>query len=502
MTALFEKPLTEIQKVFADTNVFITGATGFIGQVLVEKILRSCPVKHVYLLARPKKGKGPYTRLNKMFSNPLYSILKNEKPDFMEKVSLMSGDCEEPNLGLSPADEDYVVRNMHIIIHCAATIHLNGSLKRTTFINIRSTRDLMFIARRVHQLKAFVFVSTAFANTNQEISKEIIYDCHMPGETLIKMAESFSSSFIDSITKECLGTWPNTYTLSKCVAENLVKQYGQDMPISIVRPSIVVFTQDEPIVGWFTNMSSVPGLCLGIGLGAIRVLLIDKDTPAVIVPADKVANLIISAVWHITKKSNEDSSIPIFNFVPNNRAPLLTFGQCSKSIVDKMKTYKIYSEKQVWNQSTLNTKHKFIYDIIFYLYHYIPSLFIDTILWVIGNKFRVAPLYSKLHTMVMDMQYFAINNFKFDDRNLDMLIAHQSAEDRALFDIDISKINWEKYFLNTALGIRRYILNEPGNSAQAIKRHKMVMAAYYIFNGTIYALLLYSMYLIFNCVFS
>lgn len=36
----------------------------------------------------------------------------------------------------------------------------------------------------------------------------------------------------------CLGSWPNTYTLSKCIAENIVKQYGQNMPICITRPCI------------------------------------------------------------------------------------------------------------------------------------------------------------------------------------------------------------------------------------------------------------------------
>ena len=55
---------SEISEFYRDRCVFITGATGFMGKVLVEKLLRSCPnVKHLYLLMRPKRGVPIQTRL-------------------------------------------------------------------------------------------------------------------------------------------------------------------------------------------------------------------------------------------------------------------------------------------------------------------------------------------------------------------------------------------------------------------------------------------------------
>lgn len=48
---------------------FVTGGTGFLGKVLVEKILRTVStVKKFYLLVRPKKGKTPQERLKEIFS--------------------------------------------------------------------------------------------------------------------------------------------------------------------------------------------------------------------------------------------------------------------------------------------------------------------------------------------------------------------------------------------------------------------------------------------------
>lgn len=55
--------LPSIPEWFAGRNIFITGATGFMGKVLVEKLLRDCPdVAQLYLLIRPKRGVEPSQR--------------------------------------------------------------------------------------------------------------------------------------------------------------------------------------------------------------------------------------------------------------------------------------------------------------------------------------------------------------------------------------------------------------------------------------------------------
>lgn len=57
---------------YENQHVLITGATGFMGKVLVEKILRCCSkVNTVYLLIRPKKGKEPKQRLEEFLSCPV-----------------------------------------------------------------------------------------------------------------------------------------------------------------------------------------------------------------------------------------------------------------------------------------------------------------------------------------------------------------------------------------------------------------------------------------------
>lgn len=66
-----------IKDFYCNEAVFITGASGFIGKALVEKVLRTCSgVKTVYLLMRPKKGQTPDNRIKALTENMVGKIKK------------------------------------------------------------------------------------------------------------------------------------------------------------------------------------------------------------------------------------------------------------------------------------------------------------------------------------------------------------------------------------------------------------------------------------------
>lgn len=57
---------------FAGRSIFITGGTGFMGKVLIEKLLRSCPdIEKLYVLVRPSKNVSPEERIANMISVPV-----------------------------------------------------------------------------------------------------------------------------------------------------------------------------------------------------------------------------------------------------------------------------------------------------------------------------------------------------------------------------------------------------------------------------------------------
>lgn len=66
---------SSIVEFYNGKTVFITGATGFMGKVLVEKLLRSCPgVDQLYLLMRPSKGKDVSSRLKEFIENQVLIV--------------------------------------------------------------------------------------------------------------------------------------------------------------------------------------------------------------------------------------------------------------------------------------------------------------------------------------------------------------------------------------------------------------------------------------------
>lgn len=67
--------LTPVQNYYKDKTVFITGASGFMGKVLLEKLLYACnSLKEVIIIVRAKRGKTPETRFEEMFKLPVSEV--------------------------------------------------------------------------------------------------------------------------------------------------------------------------------------------------------------------------------------------------------------------------------------------------------------------------------------------------------------------------------------------------------------------------------------------
>ena len=61
---------SEISAFYKNKSVLVTGCTGFVGKVLIEKLLRSCSeLNKIYLLIRPKRGKSSSERLDEILNS-------------------------------------------------------------------------------------------------------------------------------------------------------------------------------------------------------------------------------------------------------------------------------------------------------------------------------------------------------------------------------------------------------------------------------------------------
>ena len=88
----------------------------------------------------------------------------------------------------------------------------------------------------------------------------------MYGSSSSKFHQSFINSvgvlpddFVEMLSKRFKIKHPNTYTLTKSIAEQLVVDYHEKLPICIVRPSIVTAALEEPFKGWVDNVYGITG---------------------------------------------------------------------------------------------------------------------------------------------------------------------------------------------------------------------------------------------------
>ena len=81
--------------------------------------------------------------------------------------------------------------------------------------------------------------------------------------------------------------WPNTYTLTKSLAESLIAKRGVGLPIAVVRPSIVETSLQEPFVGWNEGINTSASLSYLLGT-SFRQLPTNEKKRLDIIPVDSV----------------------------------------------------------------------------------------------------------------------------------------------------------------------------------------------------------------------
>lgn len=130
----------------------MTGATGFLGKVTMEKVLRSCDIENFYILVRSKKGKNMHARVDEIFEDPLFDRLKREKPKFRSKIVGIAGDCVLPGLGISLTDREVLRSDVNIVFHVAATVRFDEKLKLAIGINVNGTKEIIQLCKELQQL--------------------------------------------------------------------------------------------------------------------------------------------------------------------------------------------------------------------------------------------------------------------------------------------------------------------------------------------------------------
>jgi thioester reductase-like protein len=282
--------------------VLLTGATGFVGKVVLEELMRrrkELGVARVLALVRASDAEHAAARLGAdVFASPCFAA---HAPGWQQRVEALAGDLTRPGLGLAAAARERVASEVTHVIHCAASIEFNLPLAEATAVNTSGALAALEVARECRRLASFVDVSTAYVTAHPHaLGGEVL----RVEERLAPLPRDAASIYADILAGR---VWqeqllretghPNTYTLTKCVAEHLVTRRGEGLPISLIRPSIVSVSERTPSAGWVDSGAAFAGFVAGLGSGRLRVVAGDLRAHLDVVPCDAVAHRIVEAAF-------------------------------------------------------------------------------------------------------------------------------------------------------------------------------------------------------------
>ncbi len=235
-------------------SLLLTGATGFVGMELLARELRD-PGRRVLALIRADDAAHATRRLH----DTLLTVFGAIEP-YARRVTAVPGDLERPGLGIDAALAGEVTE----IVHGAASVSFELSLERSRAINVEGTRRVLELAARCPDLRRMTYVSTAYVAGERRGTVR---------EDELDAGQRFR----------------NPYEQSKFEAERLVRAAAADLPVTVVRPSIVVGDRHS---GWTASFNVLYWPLRALARGAYPVLPARRGAPVDVVSVDYVADAI------------------------------------------------------------------------------------------------------------------------------------------------------------------------------------------------------------------
>ncbi|KAH9630870.1 hypothetical protein HF086_014611 [Spodoptera exigua] len=435
---------------YEDSIILVTGGTGFVGKALLEKLLRSCAgIKTVYVLMRPKRGLTVDQRYKELLKNQVFDRIRARWPERLGKLYPITGDVSAPNLGVSPEQRE-LLGKVTAVFHSAATVRFTEPLHAATTLNVQGTASLLKLAEDMPKLKALVHVSTAYSNAPRSHIEERVYPPPYDPDSIVRCTKMLPPETVEVISDSLQGEHPNPYTLTKALAESIVYSHT-NLPVCIVRPSIVTAALQEPYPGWIDNVYGVTGIIMEISRGTYRSGYCRERYVVDLVPVDMVVNSCILAAWR----------------------------QGVKQYV-------------MWYPNFSFTESRFMNTFWEITCHFLPAFMYDLLLRAQGRKAIMMKLARRFKMAAATGEYFANHEWQFGIAELTALHDDASyARDSGAFPHWPADFDWNSYIGAYMFGIRRYILKDTAESLPVARTklrrlywvHKLFQAAtgYYIF---------------------
>ncbi|MGI8794318.1 MAG: SDR family oxidoreductase, partial [Acidimicrobiales bacterium] len=358
----------------AGKRIAITGSTGFLGTALVERLMRSVPGCELVLLVRPGRRHDATARTKReILRNDCFDRLRSELGDRFDdemsrRITAVAGDVSTDGLGLSYADRA-TFTSCDIAIHSAATVSFDSPLDAAVEVNLLGASRVAQTLAAEGSTAHLVAVSTAYvagarrgdapelplpetpyatsADWRAEVDAarraradadaesrqpERLTQFHKQARSelgaagapaLAAKTESCRDSWVRERMVELgrararsLG-WPDAYAYTKALGERaLLEQHGE-VPVTIVRPSIIESALFEPKPGWIRGFRMAEPVIISYARGLLREFPGIPEGTVDVIPVD----LVVAALIAVAARGPLDEP-DVFQVASGSRNPL------------------------------------------------------------------------------------------------------------------------------------------------------------------------------------
>ncbi len=341
-----------IAEELAGKRIAITGSTGFLGTALVERLLRCVPDCELVLLVRDGKRTKAADRVRReLLKNDAFDVLRDQlgKAEFeamaQRRITTLSGDVSTDGLGLAPADRE-VLASCDIVIHSAAAVSFDSPLDSAIEINLLGPTRIVTTLQELGVTPHLVAVSTCYVAGNRRgtAPEELVsagpFDIGLNWRTEVAAARRLRSD-LEAQSREParlkrfragarteLGAagspalaakteqlrerwvsdglveagrsraasvgWPDAYAFTKALGEQALVESKGNVPVSIVRPSIIESAWAEPRPGWIRGFRMAEPVILSYARGLLKEFPGVPEGTVDVIPVDLVVAAIIN----------------------------------------------------------------------------------------------------------------------------------------------------------------------------------------------------------------
>lgn len=322
-------------------TILLTGATGFVGKVVLETLLRRLPdVARIHVLIRPRSLPGgtpisPWDTLQKeVLATTAFAALRARHGAGFEafvgsRVDTVAGDIGRPALGLAEPARSRLADEVDLIIHCAALAVFNAPLDQALRTNALGPSNVLEFARSGNSAPFVAHVSTCYVSNLpgpvferppipdatdatdpaakfdidaelQALEERVAALGRADGDgtgTDAQRGERWRARMIaEGMNWARRRGWKDTYTFTKALGEQVFERRRGDVRGLILRPSIIESPLRHPAPGWIDGYRMVDPLIVGFARGQIFEFPGHHDSVLDIIPVDRVVNALLMAI--------------------------------------------------------------------------------------------------------------------------------------------------------------------------------------------------------------